>query len=251
MLELFLSLIDFSTKGYYEVLYILPEIFIISQILYMMYFLMRMYGNATLNRHIVLSSAEHLQRTLLFVSCAYLFQSVFVVQHAEVYLFDSLFVITPAVLLFKLLISFSSYILLSSFRVTIFLKFWRTTEYFCLVGFAIFYLLLLVQVNHLLVFFILLIGVSIVLYSLILYDAQSIAIREAGLKYYYLSTISTAVMFLGFALLSFTAPSLYLNEVAWLVADLSSIAVDSSLLNCPPSQAIYEQLMFTIVVLCL
>ena len=58
-------------------------------------------------------------------------------------------------------------------------------------------MLLLVQANHLISTFLCVVGFSLNLYVLILYDIATRPSREAGLKYYYLSTLSSGLILYG------------------------------------------------------
>jgi len=62
-------------------------------------------------------------------------------------------------------------------------------------------MLLLVQANHLISAFLCIVGFSLNLYVLILYDIAVRPSREAGLKYYYLSTLSSGLILYGAFLL--------------------------------------------------
>lgn len=66
---------------------------------------------------------------------------------------------------------------------------------------ALFFLLVLVGANHLLSSFLALVGFSLNMYVLILAQAYKHGSREAGIKYYYLSTISTGLIIYGMFLL--------------------------------------------------
>mgnify|MGYP001059370088 FL=1 len=59
------------------------------------------------------------------------------------------------------------------------------------------FMLLLIGANHVMSAFLSLVGFSLGLYVLILYDANKRPSREAGLKYYYLSTLSSGLILYG------------------------------------------------------
>jgi NADH-quinone oxidoreductase subunit N len=60
---------------------------------------------------------------------------------------------------------------------------------------------LLVSANHIFSAFLALVGFSLNLYVLIMFDASSAGSREAGIKYYYLSTFSSGLLLYGLFLL--------------------------------------------------
>ena len=74
-------------------------------------------------------------------------------------------------------------------------------EYPIMVALTTFFMLLLVSANHIMSTFLSLVGFSLGLYVLILYDANRRPSREAGLKYYYLSTLSSGFILYGILLI--------------------------------------------------
>jgi NADH-quinone oxidoreductase subunit N len=74
-------------------------------------------------------------------------------------------------------------------------------EYSILLSLSILFLLLLVGANHLIAAFLAVVGFSLNLYVLVLSDLSSHPSREAGLKYYYLSTVSSGFIIYGVFLL--------------------------------------------------
>ena len=74
-------------------------------------------------------------------------------------------------------------------------------EYATVLLLAILLMVLLVSSNHILSAFLSLVGFSLNLYVLIMFDATSAAAREAGIKYYYLSTFSSGLLLYGLFLL--------------------------------------------------
>lgn len=77
----------------------------------------------------------------------------------------------------------------------------HTLEYPTMVALALWFMLFLVQANHLISAFLCIVGFSLNLYVLILYDIAVRPSREAGLKYYYLSTLSSGLVLYGAFLL--------------------------------------------------
>jgi NADH-quinone oxidoreductase subunit N len=77
-------------------------------------------------------------------------------------------------------------------------------EYATILSFTTFFMLLLVSAAHLMSLFLSLVGFSLGLYVLIMYDASLAPSREAGLKYYYLSALSSGLILYGLILLYIT-----------------------------------------------
>jgi len=67
-------------------------------------------------------------------------------------------------------------------------------EYPLILTLSVLFMLLLVGSGHLVSAFLTLVGFSLNLYVLILFDATAAIAREAGIKYFYLSTISSGLI---------------------------------------------------------
>ena len=117
------ALLDFNTNFFSEFMYLLPEIFFVSSLLYMLYFLMGSSGNVLLTRKAVLSTLLQLQRSIAAVVFIYTYQLLYLIGYSEIYLCSYALVITPSVLLFKILIGVSVFLLLLNFRTSVMLKF--------------------------------------------------------------------------------------------------------------------------------
>lgn len=74
-------------------------------------------------------------------------------------------------------------------------------EYPVVVALTFLFMLLLVSAHHLVSAFLCIVGFSLNLYVLILFDAPEAVAREAGIKYYYLSTFSSGLILYGIFLL--------------------------------------------------
>lgn len=96
-------------------------------------------------------------------------------------------------------------------------------EYPLVMALAILFMLLLVNANHLVAAFTALVGFSLNLYVLILFDTASSAAREAGIKYYYLSTFSSGLILYGIFLLSVAIGSSQLDVIDYILSASASI----------------------------
>lgn len=92
---------------------------------------------------------------------------------------------------------------------------------------ATLFLLLLLSANQFIATFFCVVGFSLNLYILVLLDAPYAAAREAGIKYYYLSTFSSGLILFGIFMLFLLTESVRFEDVA---AVLSLHLFDSSLL---------------------
>lgn len=91
-------------------------------------------------------------------------------------------------------------------------------------------MLLLIGAGNLVSAFIALVGFSLNLYVLILFDATTAVAREAGVKYFYLSTISSGLMLYGVFLLFLITGSGNLAEIGQVLATESELVASSNLL---------------------
>lgn len=71
------------------------------------------------------------------------------------------------------------------------------TEYPIVIALGVLLLLILVSANDLMAVFFSLAGFSLSLYILVLFDAEHSPSREAGTKYFYLSTLSAGIILMG------------------------------------------------------
>lgn len=86
-------------------------------------------------------------------------------------------------------------------------------EYPLVLTLAILFMLLLVSSGHLISAFLALVGFSLNLYVLILFDATAATAREAGIKYFYLSTISSGLILYGIFLIFIVTGTAHLYEI--------------------------------------
>jgi NADH-quinone oxidoreductase subunit N len=107
------------------------------------------------------------------------------------------FLLNDSTLLFKLLTLLCGALVLACSEEYLRNHARHTLEYSIFVALALFFMLLLVCANNMISSFFALVGFSLNLYILILYDLVSKPSREAGLKYFYLSTLSSGLFIYG------------------------------------------------------
>jgi len=99
-------------------------------------------------------------------------------------------------------------------------------EYPVILSLTTLFLLLMVDTTDLLCAFFALVGFSLNLYVLILFDAPYAAAREAGIKYYYLSTFSSGLVLYGTFLFFALTGATHFEEIAhFLPADARLLLV--------------------------
>jgi NADH-quinone oxidoreductase subunit N len=76
-------------------------------------------------------------------------------------------------------------------------------EYPILISLATFFLLVLLMSYNFITLFIAIVGFSLNVYVLLLYDAVNQSSREAGIKYYFLSSFSTGLLIGGILIVFF------------------------------------------------
>jgi len=112
-------------------------------------------------------------------------------------------VISAYTLFLKLLLSLTTIAILEVLPSYIFYKNRHFFELPLIFSLASFFMLFLISANHLFSGLMLLMGFSINLYILILFEALNPLVREAGIKYFYLSAFSSGLIVMGVFLLMF------------------------------------------------
>lgn len=101
-------------------------------------------------------------------------------------------------------------------------------EYPLVLTLAILFMLLLVSSGHLISAFLTLVGFSLNLYVLILFDATAATAREAGIKYFYLSTISSGLILYGIFLIFIVTGTAHLYEIGHFLSTEPELVENSA-----------------------
>jgi len=96
-------------------------------------------------------------------------------------------------------------------------------EYPLTLTLAILFLLLLVGSSHLVSAFVAIVGFSLNLYVLVLFDATTAVAREAGIKYFYLSALSSGLMIYSIFLIILTLGTGNFFEMAQILSSDSEL----------------------------
>jgi NADH-quinone oxidoreductase subunit N len=115
--------------------------------------------------------------------------------------YNGYFVVNNFVLLFKILLVLVSYFVLSNSVGYIREHQRHHLEYAVVFLLSVLLMLLLIGSNHIFISFLALVGFSLNLYVLIMFDPSYAGAREAGIKYYFLSTFSSGLLLYGLFLL--------------------------------------------------
>ena len=103
------------------------------------------------------------------------------------------------------------------------------TEFAFLIVLNVLFLVLLLNSNELLLMFICVIGFSLNMYVLILYDAPSILSLEAGAKYFYLSALSSGLLSSGLLLIYIWLLGTKFWYITYVIYELANINVNLGL----------------------
>jgi NADH-quinone oxidoreductase subunit N len=136
------------------------------------------------------------------------------------------------VVFFKLLTVIASYFILTASKSYISEHRRHIVEYPLVLTLATLFLLLLIGSGHLISAFLALVGFSLNLYVLVLFDAITVVAREAGIKYFYLSILSSGLMIYSIFLFLLTLGTGNLIEIAqYLPTDLELSATGDNVLH--------------------
>lgn len=169
------------------------------------------YGRKHNSRHTRLVY-DDVVKLLLLVMVLVLVSLLSTTDEARLLLSGYLFTNSYTALL-KLLVLVCSYVVLRAAREYVVLEKRDTLEFSIIYALAVLFLLLLVSANHLMSAFLALVGFSLNMYVLILFNARQHVSREAGIKYYYLSTFSTGFILYGMFLIYAFAKSGMFAEI--------------------------------------
>lgn len=132
---------------------------------------------------------------LLVVLCSFLVKKLY--RAFVVYLCGGYLATTPGVICLQVLLTLSILFVLEISRLYVKTHKKELLEYPLIIVFAYFFMILMLDANDLVCGFFSLIGFSLNIYVLVLFDAPESVAREAGVKYYYLSTFSSGLMLYG------------------------------------------------------
>lgn len=148
------------------------------------------------------------------------------------FLFHGYFVVSVFTISLKLLTAYSGSFILANSEAYIRKHPRHLLEYPVILTLAIFFMLLLVSSSHLISGFLSLVGFSLNLYVLILFDAKHAIAREAGVKYFYLSTLSSGLMLYGIFLIFIVLGTGQFQEIGQILStDTELTAVAGNILQ--------------------
>lgn len=141
-----------------------------------------------------------MKKTFFLITMLYLF---LLIERYVGFFSEGQIVVTSYSLFLKLLISLVTLTILEILPLYLYYKRRHFFELPLIFSLATFFTLFLISANHLFTGTLLLMGFSINLYILILFEALNPLVREAGIKYFYLSAFSSGLLIMGVFLLMF------------------------------------------------
>ena len=198
----------------------LPETILIVILSVVLTFMAVELGQGRSKRELALESLAAFRRGLSFVIALYLIQFCLEDNTA---LFNGYFVVSTYVTALKMLTAFSGRFILSNSETYVNGHSRHLLEYPLVLTLAVLFMLLLVGSGHLISAFLTLVGFSLNLYVLVLFDATAAVAREAGIKYFYLSTISSGLILYSLFLLFLVTGTNHIFEIGQILASQTEL----------------------------
>lgn len=219
---LFYGMVDFSGIDLVAVssslstnlLSILPEVVFMVLISYLLTVLAIELGQGRSKKDLALESLAALRVGLLCIAFLYFLQLAY--NHTGS-AFSGYFLVNSYTTTFKLLTLLSGLFVLHNSDEYIRRHERHLLEYPIVLSLALLLMLLLVSAGHLISAFLALVGFSLNIYVLILFDAPTTVAREAGIKYFYLSAFSSGLFIYGIFLFFLVTGTGHFYEIATLL----------------------------------
>jgi NADH-quinone oxidoreductase subunit N len=193
----------------------LPELTLIVIITYVLGILAVELGSGRSKKELAFDSLYALQDGLAYVIVLYVLQ---LIAGGTETLFNGYLLTSTYVVAIKLLTVISGRVILDSSETYMRGHSRHLLEYPLIFVLAILFMLLLVGAGHLISAFLALVGFSLNLYVLVLFDAPTAMAREAGIKYFYLSAFSSGLMLYGIFLLFLVTGTGHFSEMGQFLA---------------------------------
>lgn len=203
----------------------LPEMTITLMLAAVLTFMAIELGQGREKKELALESLAALKSGFSFVIFLYLLQFIF---GSASSLFNGYLIVTLYTVGLKLLTVVSGRFILSSSEQYIREHSRHLLEYPIVMTLAILFMVLLISSSHLISAFLALVGFSLNLYVLVLFDASTAIAREAGIKYFYLSTVSSGLMLYSMFLIFIVLGSGHIYEIGHFLATETELLVTAT-----------------------
>jgi len=228
-----LSLIDFKQNLGVEDLsfsnFFIPELVLITIISYILLVISFELGDKNTMASLSLRSLKTFKTGFIFIAVLYVFEYIFA---PNAILFNGYLINNSYIVALKITTLLAGLFILSNSQLYIQQRTRSSLEYPLIIALAVLFMVLLVGAGHFISAFLALIGFSLNLYILILFDAPTAVAREAGIKYFYLSAFSSGLMLYGIFLLFLVTGTGHLSEINFALAARADIPGFLSLLSC-------------------
>jgi NADH-quinone oxidoreductase subunit N len=180
---------------------LLPEIMLVIIICYLLVALAIEVGNGRSKKTLALETSNALQHGLGYLIVLYIYYLLFT---GPCTIFNGYLHVDKCVFFLKIILTAAARSILVNSEKYIRESSQNQLEYPLVLTLALLFMLSLVNASHLISAFISLVGFSLNLYVIVLFDSTHGSSREAGMKYFYLSAFSSGLMIYGIFLLFFT-----------------------------------------------
>lgn len=210
--------------------YLLPELTLIIMISYVLTTLAIELGQGRSKKKLAIESLHDLNFGLSFVLALYILQLLTALTSDAAALFNGYLLTNQYITIFKVLTVLSGRFILYNSWLYVTKHKRHLLEYPVVLTLAILFMLLLISSGHLISAFLTLVGFSLNLYVLILFDAPTAIAREAGIKYFYLSAFSSGLMIYGIFLLFLSLNTGHFVEIGQILATAPEVVSNSKTL---------------------
>lgn len=173
---------------------LLPEVTLTLIISYVLTALALELGEGRSKKLLALETLDTLRHSLALVGVLYALQFSVGGTHN---LLNGYFITNDYVVALKLLTLISTLFIFNNSAIYLEEHLQNLLEYPLVLALALLFMLLLIGSSNLITAFLAVVGFSLNLYVLVLFDAADSVAREAGAKYFYLSTFSSGLMIYG------------------------------------------------------
>lgn len=202
--------------------FFLPETVLVCLILYILIKMIICLHLQQNRKNVSLELLNIVKNTFFWLSVMY----VFLLSSKYVGFFSQGQVVLSSYTLFlKLLLSLSTLTILETLPIYFHYKNRHFFELPLILSLASFFMLFLISATHLFTGFLLLMGFSINLYILILFEALNPLVREAGIKYFYLSAFSSGLIVMGVFLIMFVFKTGTFTAINFFLTTKSSMFI--------------------------
>jgi NADH:ubiquinone oxidoreductase subunit 2 (subunit N) len=209
-----------QVETYSDFFMLLPEISFVLLICLALVFLSIELGRGPATKELSLKCLILVRNGLLVIIVLYIAQLVTGITNN---LFITHFIVNKYTTALKLLTTVSGLFVLHNSEEYVRTHSRKLVEYPIMLALALLLMVLLISSGHIISAFIALIGFSLNVYVLILFDAPHTIGREAGVKYFYLSTFSSGLVLYGFVLLFILTGTGYFAEISVILSFASEL----------------------------